>query len=481
LKHAFIVAALALWFVFLFSNRVDSGPYDYDEADYMYAASLGPVTNAFDSRGPSLPQFVRLALTVGRDPARRVQLSEAVRGKDDSVFYRHSHGPALYYFLGALESAGLSERDIRFAMVVFPLASLLVIYFGSFFVLPVSVRFPGAVLAAALSIWNYAPVRSSEIAPHQFFALLYLAALLALAKFISTGRRTYWYLAVMVTAAAFCTLEVTVVLIATLIITAWLERKRIHFDGGLLWRSLLLFAATVLVLWPGAILRLSVIRSFMIYVYLLAFRSNPWGAVTLGDAWRGRLLDNPLDWLLLAVGIVIFFRFPGLSVRRLAYPFLMFGALMLVTVVRVASDSPRYVLPFIQAFDVFAAFVLVDFLQRYGPRVRAAVVGVLVVAAGLVAFLSVERHPTGAPNPRMPEVLASLRARNLGQASILVPQSDLPIIHYYFPRATLRGYRQRLPTAGDIAGRRFDAVLFPGYPLQLESPRDMQRRQPGAG
>jgi hypothetical protein len=103
--------------VFLFQRTVYSGPYIYDEADYAYAASLGPVTNAFDSAGPSLPQFIRLGLTAGRDPARRAEFSEAVRGKDDTVLYRHSHGALFYYLLAALLAAGHSEHWVRFAML----------------------------------------------------------------------------------------------------------------------------------------------------------------------------------------------------------------------------------------------------------------------------------------------------------------------------------------------------------------------------
>jgi hypothetical protein len=300
---------------------------------------------------------------------------------------------------------------------------------------------------------------------------------MVLAKFISTGHREYWYTAVIISAIAFCTLEVTVVLIATLLITAYLERKQLHPDWGLAWRSVLLFTGTVLILWPGAILRLSIVRSYLIYVYLLFFRKGQWGDFSLGYAWRTRLLDNPLDWVLLVVSVVIFFRNPKLTVRRIAYPFLIFGNIMLLTVLRVASDSPRYVLPFIQAFDVFAAFMLTASLQRYAWRTQAAIVASLCVAAGLMASISIERHPTG-PESRLTAVLSAIRTRNLGEKSLLVPQTEIPALHYYFPQAQLRGYREQQPTPSDIVSRQFDAVLFPGYPFRLETTDQIQLRTP---
>jgi hypothetical protein len=146
-------------------------------------------------------------------------------------------------------------------------------------------------------------------------------------------------------------------------------------------------------------------------------------------------------------------------------------------VLRVASVSPRYVLPFIQAFDVFAAFMLTASLQRYAWRTQAAIVASLCVAAGLMASISIERHPTG-PESQLTAVLSAIRTRNLGEKSLLVPQTEIPALHYYFPQAQLRGYREQQPTPSDIVSRQFDAVLFPGYPFRLETTDQIQLRTP---
>jgi hypothetical protein len=45
--------------------------------------------------------------------------------------------------------------------------------------------------------------------------------------------------------------------------------------------------------------------------------------------------------------------------------------------------------------------------------------------------------------------------------TLLVPQADLPMIHYYFPATRLRGYYTAQPTPADLEGFASDAILYP--------------------
>ncbi len=45
---------------------------------------------------------------------------------------------------------------------------------------------------------------------------------------------------------------------------------------------------------------------------------------------------------------------------------------------------------------------------------------------------------------------------------LLVPQADLPGLHYYFPGIRLRGYSGEEPNAMDRAGFTPDAILNSG-------------------
>jgi hypothetical protein len=58
-------------------------------------------------------------------------------------------------------------------------------------------------------------------------------------------------------------------------------------------------------------------------------------------------------------------------------------------------------------------------------------------------------------DPRPPAVLKYIRDNRLEEKTLLVPQADLPMIHYYFPRTHLVGNNDKSPS----------------YPVRVESPR----------
>jgi hypothetical protein len=70
------------------------------------------------------------------------------------------------------------------------------------------------------------------------------------------------------------------------------------------------------------------------------------------------------------------------------------------------------------------------------------------------------------PDPRPPAVLNSISENRLEEKTLLVPQEELPMIHYYFPRTHLRAYYDSIPAPSGI-----DGILYRGYPVRIESPR----------
>src|ERR1700678_1938748 len=99
------VLLLAL-FLLLVTRNVSREPYVYDEADYMYAASLGLVANWSDTPSMPIGDFVH----AGLDGDGRKALSERIRGGNDVLFYRHFHGPLFHYLLMTVSRIGLSEH-----------------------------------------------------------------------------------------------------------------------------------------------------------------------------------------------------------------------------------------------------------------------------------------------------------------------------------------------------------------------------------
>src|SRR5438094_10049804 len=113
LKHAAILVGLLAVFYFLAKGTVMYGPYSYDEADSMYAVSLGFTANSMDTPTLPLTDLVRTGLSRGRDASHRTELSEMIRNSDDMVFYRHWHGPLYLDWLRLAKALAASEQSMR--------------------------------------------------------------------------------------------------------------------------------------------------------------------------------------------------------------------------------------------------------------------------------------------------------------------------------------------------------------------------------
>ena len=297
MKRLLILPAVVGVLFYLARATIILGPYTYDEPDYMYAASLGWSANAIDSPSLPLPEFVKIGLGRGREAGAKTELSETIRESGDVVFYRHWHGPLYSDWLRLARHLTSDEHSTRQWNYVFPIAVALLMYFGALWLLPGAAGQAAAILAPVLYLWSYPVVRSTELAPHQLFALCVTAALLLIARMFQTPGplRRYWYAAVIVTAIAFCVLEVAFALIITLLVCGYLLRERLKPDLMLAAKSAALFIATVLILWPGAIWKLSFVKAYLFMAYLAIFRRDAWGPhVTIAETWWLRLVDLSL-------------------------------------------------------------------------------------------------------------------------------------------------------------------------------------------
>lgn len=440
------IAPIVLLFVFflLARRQVFTWPYYYDEADYMYAVSLGFDANFVDKPSQSLAEYVR----AGWGTARRSDLSREIRREGDVNFYRHWHGPLYFYWLLALTPFHLDEPATRSWSYVFPVLTFLFIYFGCIWLAPGREGFLAGVLGGAFYLWSYATVRTNEIAPHALFVLCYVAALIFLMKWRATGMARYGYASVVASACAFCTLEVAFVLVAVLLACAGKWRGK----------AVALFAGAVLLLWPGAALRLSFVKAYLFMAFLAFNRSSPWGRVSLVETWRLRFTESPVEWLCAAAAMVAYFRFCDSATRRRLFPVLLYACVMFLVVLRVATDTPRYLLPFLPAFHLFAGFVFASILKNRKAWFQASAAGAVCLLTLWNTTSQIRAHPI-LPAPQLRARLASLREQHIDGKKLLVPQGDLPMIHYYFAGADLCGYVDEREKRAWLDRERFDAVL----------------------
>jgi hypothetical protein len=323
--------------------------------------------------------------------------------------------------------------------MLIPGVTACLIYAGCVWMLPGPGGLIAAIFATTAYVCSPAVFRSSELAPHQLFVMWFIIALTLLAKMLATGDRRFWYGAVAVTALAFGTLEVTFVLIAVVLVCGFLERRRLAFDWSVAARSLILFAAIVVLIHPATLTKVAFAKSYLYYAYLSVHRTNAWGDVTFADTWITRFTNSPIEWLLIAAAIVMWFKSREMPGHRIAIPFLLFGVLMLGSMLRVLTTGARYMLPYVPAFHVFTGIVLSGVVLRWRAPARIAATALIPAALVGNGLLYLMDHPYE-PDPREPSVLAKIGQMNLGSSRLLVPHDDLPTIHYYYPHADLTGY-----------------------------------------
>jgi hypothetical protein len=223
---------------------------------------------------------------------------------------------------------------------------------------------------------------------------------------------------------------------------------------------------TLLVVWPASILKLSLLKTYMFMAYLALFRRSPWGQATFTGTWAARFQNSPAEWILLAVAVVLYLRRRDLPSRRLGWPFLAYGSLMLLVLLRMSTDAPRYMLPFLPAFHVFTGLTLGGWLAGRRGWGRVGIVAGLLAIVFLNTERQIQAHPaTEDPRPRA--VLARIAAEHLQAGTLLVPQGDVPVIHYYFPHSRLRGYLEEGAIPAEFSRGAFDAVLYAGYPVRI--------------
>lgn len=460
-QHILAFGLLLVLFLFIVTRSVSSEPYVYDEADYMYAASRGFFANWSDTPSMAIAAFVR----AGFSGDGRRAMSNQIRSGDDVLFYRHFHGPLFQYLLIPVARLASSEREVRMAMLAVPCASLAVIYFGC---LSLAGARP-ALLASMLFLTSNSVLSSTELAPHQLFALCSLASLILLLKAQATGVRHYWYGAALMAGSAFCTLEVGLVLVAAIAICVWREQRRLLAScGGI-------FLATILAIWPASIVRLSALKAFAVMAYLVAARVGAWGSEGFIDTWQARISESPVEWALLAIALAIGWR----NVRRF-YPVALFIALVILATLRVWTSTPRYSLAFMPELDMLAGLALVPLGRRPASpsvniahnaadrdciphlasagAVRFAVV--VLAVAGLYghAWYRAAHRPHNS-NPRSTAVLTYIHQMRLENKAVLASQADLPTLHYYFPGMRVRGYLGKTPRPTDFVGFDADAVI----------------------
>jgi len=468
MKHLVLLGLVLTVALLAVRNKIPSGIYGYDEADYMFAASMGVAANWVDVGTIPITDFVKIGLQRGSDKGQQSALSTIARDSRDPVVYRHWHGPLYYYWLAMVSSLGLNEHTTRALGMIIPAVTGVALYFGSLLILGGMEGQVAGILAAALFLWSPVTLKTSELAPHMVFQLCYVCLLLALAKVEAGGGRRYYYAAVVSTGLAFSTMEVAFVPILVVAVFGWWRRGLLASDWRMARNAAGLFLATVLVAWPSGLLKLNFLKAYFVMAYLAVFRKGAWGDVTMAQTWVDRVLITPFEWMLFAIALVLFLA--GRKRERLGQAtFLFFIGLMVLATIKVYAEGPRYMVPFFGAVELFTAWAIAPALVRL--QKPWLVYGAVAAICGFT-ILNTEYKMAGfllSEDPRPAKMLSGLRQNGLTEKTVLADKQFLPSLHYYFPRMRVVTYTEASQIPDKRKAGHVDAVLYPDYSLKLDA------------
>jgi len=442
------LTACSVLFFGLFHKAASPAPFGYDEADYMMGVRLGIAGNYLDTNAMSLPQFVKAGLKLARKEWTRTEVSEYVRGRRDSMFLRHYHGPLNSYWLVAASAlVGTGESHMRLASLAFHWLTFLTVYAGILWVFGPQFRM-AAVAASACCLFCVGNIITVPmLSSHAPFLWLSIVTLFAISKLAAGPSRKRYYWAAGLCAVSLCALEFAVLLFLVLAVTVALVRK--EFFAGWTRRdyfrfarnTVLLVAGVCFVIWPSSILKLTMVQGFAFIVFMSATRREAFGGnMAPLEAWRLRFQQVPADmWTVsvcVAVGAVLLWRSPR---RAQLLPFFLYGVLLTMAIFRNTSEA-RYICSLFAPFYVTAAVLLAERSKRIPTVLQASVVAALFGILLFVSHREVQAKVARANSAQGETAGLIGLMRDHSSAKVLVPFDSLPSLQYYFPDATIHSY-----------------------------------------
>ena len=356
-------------FVLLFGGVVSSHRFGFDEADYMYAVGKGFYANFVDQQGLSFANFFAQGLRAAQELADRVSLSEYIRQSDDTPFYRHYHGPLYFYWLMSWSFLfGNSEYIMRLSGVALHLLTFTAIYLGSLLVFEKKIP---SVVSAGLFLSSPTNIATAtQITPHSLYVLFVIVGLFAMAKLLRTKNLNYFSLSTVCVCFAVLTLEYAVLLVLTfgLCVLFSLNSLFLGFSrrqtAAFLLKQGLLFVGVFMVLWPGGLLKLTILKNYLFFLYFTLFRSDSYGKSTFFELWWSRISSSPFEYSLL-VGSLLLFIFSARRSKNPYHllPFLLYGIFVFATTFRNRSTAATYISSLLPPLYVIVGYTASNILS----------------------------------------------------------------------------------------------------------------------
>ena len=414
----------------------------YDEGDYYRAVSRGFWLNWTDSDDISPASFISTGLKAIRGEVDKGELSRAVRASGSTAFYRHFHPPVSFYPSIAVRGVApdLSpESTLRISSVIFMVGWTLIL------LLIATKRpevFPESI--ALLPATAHYIQSASAFNMHIPFGLAAVTMFLTWRAFhLRGGDDTFLRRSTLILfAISLCIVEYSLVLLGGVVM--W-TLYRLFCDRATIRQAmrrravdLLWVLGTMLVIWPGGILNLGLMKSYAQQTYIALFRLKdvPSGFDSTFNLIGGKFSPSPFDLLLLVAGLAA--GVAGLRyVARRGYHGV---ALLLALAILVLQLSPSLVLPW-YTFPLFSIALLLFLTESLLLlRVRSRTKDALRVGLPVVTFAMALGTVNLAGDDSIIKLKEAVETSIDRSRTIVADQSIAPSLGGYFLDRNIVGY-----------------------------------------
>lgn len=421
-------------------------PFAYDESDYMWAGRQGFIANAIDRDAIPFTEYIRRGLELARDPSKRPEFSRFIRESGDLGMYRHYHGPVFYYWIALLDMVGVEQEDTyRGGGLYLHAATALVILFAFWQCFPALPPLAGFA-AFLLYLFNRtALVAATTLTQHSMFTFWAAVMLFLLSRYAATRAPRWLYGAAAALAVALAAVETAAVLgiahVLTVLYVNWPLKTHWRTVLGLMLRSAGAFVLALALVWPAGVVLLSVLKGFMMLVYIAVFRKtfSPIGPLEL---LKMKVETSPWELIfLILVALSCFVVWRKARHRTELVPWLGFTATFFLVLLKITAPYNYYYAPLTMACCVIAAYALAEFSMRGGRMVGLVLALATVVSVTGSAWQQREVmiDISSQPNWLRP-LITDLRSRPLPEGRLHVPYQAVPSLHYYFPQLKTQGF-----------------------------------------
>jgi hypothetical protein len=401
----------------------------------MYSMEKGFAAHYLDKNAISFISFVKLGISKGLKKDKSTELSHTIRSADDISLYRHFHGPFYFYYMMIGEKiVGKHERAVRtFTTLLQLLCSIIVLV--SFVIL--FGRQYGRIssfltsLMVLLSPTLFFTV--SLVSPHGMHVVLCLLSLSLMVKAVDSKREAYFYLSAGVVAVAFLTTAYAILLLLcwSISVAVLYRADKCVFRNfrKLLINALVIYAVVIFAFWPAAIIKLSLIKTYVLLAYWALIRAHLQDAQPLWTFWWNRVSASPVEYGIVAIGSILTIYLIFKRKRLSLVPLLAYLILIFLMEVRHVAWVPTYVSSLI-AVGLFTAGI------AFSEMLKNRKIALVSTISLLNLFLFLHLYFYYLPHLQLPvskirtEVVTFLKKEMPGK--VLVSRPVLSMVHYYF-------------------------------------------------